>query len=43
LDPLGRFLKEMGVTDLTPQDALKVTRGLLPEETEIIVLECKQA
>lgn len=43
LDPLGRFLKEMGVMDLTPQDALKVTRGLLPEETEIIVLECKQA
>jgi L-ascorbate metabolism protein UlaG (beta-lactamase superfamily) len=42
LDPLSRFLKEMGVTEPAPQESVRVTRSQLPEETEIIVLECKQ-
>ncbi len=42
LDPLGRFLKEMGVTDVMPQESARINRSQLPEETEIIVLECKQ-
>ncbi len=42
LDPLTKFLKEMGVTEHAPQEALKVSRASLPEETQVIVLECKQ-
>ena len=42
LDPLSRFLKEMGVTDVTPQESARINRSQLPDETEIIVLECKQ-
>ncbi len=42
LDPLHKFLKEMGVADQAPQDSLRVTRSQLPEETQVVVLECKQ-
>jgi L-ascorbate metabolism protein UlaG (beta-lactamase superfamily) len=42
LDPLSKFLKEMGVTEQAPQDSLKVTKSDLPEETQVVVLECKQ-
>jgi L-ascorbate metabolism protein UlaG (beta-lactamase superfamily) len=42
LDPLSRFLKEMGVTEHAPQESLRVTRSDLPEETLVVVLECKQ-
>lgn len=42
LEPLGHFLKEMGVTEHAPQESFKVTRAELPEETQVIVLECKQ-
>ena len=42
LDPLSRFLKEMGVTEHAPQESLRVTRSGLPEETLVVVLECKQ-
>lgn len=43
LDPLSKFLKEMGVADQLPQDSLRVTRSQLPEETQVVVLDCKQA
>lgn len=42
LDPLSKFLKEMGVTEHAPQESIKVTRSDLPEETQIMILECKQ-
>lgn len=39
LDPLGKFLKEMGLTDIPPQPAYKVTSvNALPEETQVVVL-----
>jgi L-ascorbate metabolism protein UlaG (beta-lactamase superfamily) len=42
LDPLSKFLKEMGATEQAPQDALRVSRSQLPDETQVVVLECKQ-
>jgi len=42
LDPLTKFLKEMGVTEHAPEDSLKVTKASLPEETQVVVLACKQ-
>ena len=42
LDPLSKFLKEMGVTEHAPQDSLRVSGSDLPEETQVVVLECKQ-
>ncbi len=42
LDPLSKFLKEMGATEHAPQESLKVTRSDLPEETQVVILECKQ-
>lgn len=38
LQEVGEFLKLMGVTDVQPQDKLKVTEDNLPEETQTIVL-----
>ena len=43
LDPLSKFLKEMGVAEQAPQESLRVTRSQLPQETQVVVLECKQA
>ncbi len=42
LDPLGKFLKEMGVTEQAPQDSLRITRSDLPEETQVVILDYKQ-
>ncbi len=42
LDPLAKFLKEMGVTEHEPQESLRVVRSGLPEQAQVIVLECKQ-
>ena len=43
LDPLSKFLKEMGVPEQAPQDSLRVIRGQLPQETQVVILDCKQA
>jgi len=43
LDPLSKFLKEMGVTEQEPRESLKITRSELPEETQVVILECKQS
>ena len=43
LDPLAKFLKEMGLTKVEPQDTFKVTKSSLPEETAVVVLEAKGA
>lgn len=42
LESLTKFLKEMGVAEHAPEETLKVTKAGLPEETQIVVLECKQ-
>jgi L-ascorbate metabolism protein UlaG (beta-lactamase superfamily) len=40
LDPLKKFLKELGQADITPQPSLKIkSTGDLPEETNVIVLD----
>ena len=42
-DPLAKFLTEMGLTKVEPQDTFKVTKSSLPEETAVVVLEAKGA
>jgi L-ascorbate metabolism protein UlaG (beta-lactamase superfamily) len=39
LDPLSRFLSEMGVTKTDPLESLKLARSSLPEDTQVVVLE----
>ena len=41
LDPLDRFIKEMGVGTVEPIPSLKVTRSTVPSEARIVVLEHK--
>ena len=41
LDPLSRFLKEMGLGRVSPEPSLKVTQSSLPEETQVVVLQPK--
>lgn len=41
LDPLDKFLKEMGLTKADAADALKITKTGLPEETQVVILEAK--
>jgi len=40
LDTVDRFLKEMGVKDATPRPKLSLTRSSLPDNTQVLVLEC---
>ncbi|MFN2195963.1 MAG: MBL fold metallo-hydrolase [Anaerolineales bacterium] len=39
LDPLEKFLKELGIGEITPEPTLKVTRSAIPDETKVVVLE----
>ncbi len=39
LDPVSKFLKEMGLTQLNPETSLRLTRANLPAETRVVVLE----
>ncbi|HZY40896.1 MAG TPA: MBL fold metallo-hydrolase [Anaerolineae bacterium] len=41
LDPVGKFLKEMGLDKVQPQESLKISRSGLPDETQIVLLELK--
>ncbi len=41
LDPLNRFIKEMGVGTVEPLPSLKVTRSTVPSEARVVVLEYK--
>ena len=41
LDPPDRFLKEMGATRLEPQPKLTVTRGTVPTDTQVVLLDYK--
>ncbi|MBN1284258.1 MAG: MBL fold metallo-hydrolase [Anaerolineae bacterium] len=42
LQPVDKFLKEMGVTQLPEEASLKVTRPTLPEQTQVVLLENRQ-
>ena len=42
LDPVEKFLKEMGVSRIQQDDVFKVTRSSLPEQTQIVVLGCSK-
>lgn len=39
LEPIERFLKEIGVKECIPQSKLSVTKSKLPAETRVILLE----
>lgn len=39
LDPVSKFLREMGAPDLEPQPRLVVNKGSLPEETTVVLLD----
>jgi len=43
LEPVSKFLKEMGLGPTKAEPGLKVTRASLPEETHVMLLECKTA
>jgi L-ascorbate metabolism protein UlaG (beta-lactamase superfamily) len=42
LDPLDRFLKEMGVAEAQPVPRINVTRTSLPIETSVTVLDYRR-
>ena len=39
LEPLERFLKEMGLSEVAPQPKLNVSKSSLPVETKVVVLD----
>ena len=39
LDPLEKFIKEMGLGSVESEASLKISKSKLPEETQVIVLE----
>ena len=39
LDPLERFLREMGISHVQEEDVLRVSAGALPESTQVVVLK----
>lgn len=39
LAPVSKFLKEMGLGDVEPQPSLKISRGSVPDETRVVVLD----
>jgi L-ascorbate metabolism protein UlaG (beta-lactamase superfamily) len=41
LDSVTKFLKEMGLDKVAPQEVLKVSRSGLPDETQVMLLEMK--
>ena len=42
LDPVDRFIKQMGITEFTSGESLKISKRTMPEETQIVLLNCKQ-
>ena len=42
LDPVSKFLKEMGIADSSARDSLEIDKGGLPSETQVIVLNYKE-
>ena len=43
LASLNRFLKEMGLGKVEPQDTLKVSRSTVPDETRVVVLDYERS
>ena len=43
LDPVSKFLKEMGLSSVKEEASLKVSRSSLPEETHVVLLDYKAA
>ena len=41
LDPVDKFLKEMGITKAEIVSNLKLTKTGLPEETQVVLMEPK--
>ena len=41
LAPVSRFLKEMGMDKTVTLDVLSVDKANLPEETQVVVLQCE--
>lgn len=41
LDPVSKFLKEMGLDKVDEQESLKIDRSGLPDETQVVLLELK--
>jgi len=41
LDPVGKFLKEMGLGALKPEASIKLTKSSLPDETKVVLLDHK--
>jgi L-ascorbate metabolism protein UlaG (beta-lactamase superfamily) len=39
LDPVDRFLKEMGVNSIQEETLLRVSSGSLPEQTQVVLLD----
>ncbi len=39
LEPVDKFLKELGITEPEPEPMLKLSKTNLPEETQVILLE----
>jgi len=42
LDPLSRFLKEMGLGEVTPQPRLSATKSNLPSDSQVMVLDYRK-
>jgi hypothetical protein len=42
LEPLSKFLKEMGLGKVESLPSLKATRSSLPQETKVVVLDYQQ-
>jgi L-ascorbate metabolism protein UlaG (beta-lactamase superfamily) len=42
LDPLSKFIKEMGLGTIQPEPSLKLVKSSIPEETRVVVLEQTQ-
>lgn len=41
LEPVEKFLKEMGITEAQPQARLSVNRSNLPQETQVVLFESR--
>lgn len=41
LDPVSKFLKEMGLAAIKPEPSLKLTKSGLPDETKVVLLDYK--
>lgn len=42
LDPVDRFLKEMGINSIQEESVLRVSSSSLPEQTQVVLLDYRQ-